>query len=103
MTFQEPGGQLLRQPQSLEFEQNLGFTTHFEIHGQFRDITVDYRSVKTEAGSEEARFDSPSNSACWLKVGYIEVGYIGFDCQAGVVWQLREQARAAPPHRIVVV
>jgi hypothetical protein len=70
MTFQEPSGRLLRQPQSLEFEQNLGFTTTVEIQGQFRDITVDYRSVKTEAGSEEARFDSPSNSACWLKVGY---------------------------------
>jgi hypothetical protein len=70
MTFQEPGGQLLRKPQSLEFEQNLGFQTHFEIHGQFRDITVDYLSVKTEAGSEQKTFWSPSNDACWLKVGY---------------------------------
>jgi hypothetical protein len=70
MTFQEPAGQLYRQTQSVEFEQNLGFTTHFEVHGQFRDIKVDYVSVKTEAGFEEATFWSPSNGACWLKVAY---------------------------------
>ena len=70
MTFQEPSGQLYRKAQSLEFEQNLGFQTHFEVHGQFRDIAVDYVSVKTEAGSEEAMFWSPSNDACWLRVGY---------------------------------
>ncbi len=70
MTFQEPAGQLYRAGQSLEFEQNLGFQTHFEVHGQFRDITVDWVSVKTEAGSDEAIFTSPSINACWLSVGY---------------------------------
>jgi hypothetical protein len=70
MTFQEPGGQLFRQPHSLAFEQDLGFKTYFEVHGQFGDIEVDYTSIKTEAGSFGESFWSPSNSACWLKVGY---------------------------------
>jgi hypothetical protein len=70
MTFQEPGGQLFRQPHSLAFEQDLGFKTYFEVHGQFRDIKVDFVSVKTEAGYFEESFMSPSNSACWLKVAY---------------------------------
>lgn len=70
MTFQEPGGQLFRQPHSLAFEQDLGFKTYFEVHGQFGDINVDFISVKTEAGYFEESFVSPSNSACWLKVAY---------------------------------
>ena len=70
MTLQEPGGQLFREPQSLEFEQNLGFSTHFEVHGMFGDIVVDYVDVQTEPGSFETTFRSPSNNACWLTVTY---------------------------------
>jgi hypothetical protein len=68
---QNRGSQLLRTTLSADFEEATGFVTDFVLSGTFGDIKVQYGSNHVQPGSYQTpTFVSPSDSRCWLNIGY---------------------------------